>query len=414
MKLDFPYEHEKQEFKRSLAELDKGILSLSAMLNKHGKGNVYFGVQDNGEIIGLKNQVSNETLKNVANRVTELIKPSMLLSVIPETIDNKTIIHIEGQGNKKPYSCGGDYRIRIGSENKKIDPDLLGDLFFSSQNNSLESIESINQNLSFNKLKLMYSAKGLTIQNENFEENMNLRVNGKYNMLAELLADQNDYSIKVVRFAGTDKTNMVSRKEYGFTCLLTAMIQAKEYVLALNETRVDIKSDLVRKDTSLFDSNSFEEAWTNACLHNKWVRNVPPAIYIFNDRIEIVSTGGLPFGYTKEEFYRGISNPINKGLFKIMGQLGIAEQTGHGNLLIISKYGRGVFDIEDNHIIVTIPFSFIPDIAMHSEFDKLTDSQISSLCDLGTTRISQVIEELKNIGQISRVGSNKTGYWLVK
>ena len=96
---------------------------------------------------------------------------------------------------------------------------------------------------------------------------------------------------------------MISRNEYGYHCLLIAMKQAYDYVAALDEVRVDLKAGQKRKETPLFDLECFDEAWTNACLHNRWVKNIPPAIYIFSDRIEIVSTGGLPFDFSKEEFF---------------------------------------------------------------------------------------------------------------
>ena len=57
------YKTETQDFKISLAKLDKGILSLAAMLNKSGKGKVYFDVADDGKIIGLKNSLGQETIK---------------------------------------------------------------------------------------------------------------------------------------------------------------------------------------------------------------------------------------------------------------------------------------------------------------------------------------------------------------
>ncbi len=429
MKLDFPYEEEKQEFKTSLAELDKGLLSLSAMLNKHGEGTIYYGVNNSGEVVGLLGQIGEETIKKISTRISELIKPAFVISVLPQMLDGKTYVLVTGKGNRRPYSCGGEYRIRVGSEDKKIDPELLADLFFSSQNNSLESIMAINQNLTFSKLKFLYIDKGLTIQEETFDENMGLKVDGKYNMLANLLADENDVSIKVVRFSGKDKTKMLSRNEYGYTCLLIAMEKAKNFVLSLNETKVDIESAMERKETKLFDMHSFEEAWTNACLHNKWVRNVPPAIYIFDDRIEIISTGGLPFDYSKEDFYRGISRPINLGLLKIMGQLNLVEQTGHGNLVIIGKYGREAFDIEENHIVVTIPFAFIPSMKQSNveglspthvkvlnavkDNPLFNNKQLASLCGLGTTRLGEITSDLKALGKIERVGGKKGGYWKV-
>lgn len=61
-----------------------------------------------------------------------------------------------------------------------------------------------------------------------------------------------------------------------------------------------MKLFVIRKDIKLFDKDAFREAWFNACLHNDWLDGTPPAIYIFNDRLEIVSTGGLPYNMTKK------------------------------------------------------------------------------------------------------------------
>ena len=47
------YENENIEFKISLGQLDKGLETLSAMLNKNGYGKVVYGVNDDAQIIGL-------------------------------------------------------------------------------------------------------------------------------------------------------------------------------------------------------------------------------------------------------------------------------------------------------------------------------------------------------------------------
>ena len=41
-------ETEKMEFKKTTAELKEGVISMSAILNKHGGGEIYFGVHNNG------------------------------------------------------------------------------------------------------------------------------------------------------------------------------------------------------------------------------------------------------------------------------------------------------------------------------------------------------------------------------
>ncbi len=162
---------------------------------------------------------------------------------------------------------------------------------------------------------------------------------------------------------------------------------------------------------------------------NKWVRNIPPAIYIFDDRIEIISTGGLPFGYSLEDFYSGVSRPVNNGLFKIIGQLNLIEQTGHGNLVIVDKYGKDAFSINENHIIVTISFAFTPSmkqvdvnglspiqskvLTVIKENPTFTMKEISAFCQIGTTRVGEVIKSLKELGRLERIGGNKGGYWEV-
>ncbi|MCI5745129.1 MAG: putative DNA binding domain-containing protein [Erysipelotrichaceae bacterium] len=426
--LDLPLEDEFVEFKTSLSELDSGLAALAAMLNKNGKGHVLYGVANDGEVLGLKGQIGQETIKKIEMRISEIIKPAIVPSIAIEVYEeDRAIIHVQAEGGRRPYSSNGNYRIRVGSSNKKIDPDLLQELFFSSDVSSLEATASLRQDLTFNHLKFLFHNRGLTINEETFELNNGFYTNGKFNMLAELLSDDNNASIKVVRFGGNDKLNMLSRNEYGYKCLLVAMKEAKDYVLSLNETKVDIESGLERKETKLFNPHAFEEAWTNACLHNKWIKNVPPAIYIFNNRIEIISTGGLPFGYSKDDFYRGVSNPINKGLFKIMGQLGLAEQTGHGNQKIIEAYGKDAFEIAESHINVTIPFAFEPSMKQ-VVLDRLSPteakvllaikdnplankSELAKMCELGTTRIAQITAELKAKGKIRRAGGRKGGYW---
>lgn len=46
--MNLELECEKVEFEKSTSELAEGVISLSAMLNKHGEGTVYFGVKKCG------------------------------------------------------------------------------------------------------------------------------------------------------------------------------------------------------------------------------------------------------------------------------------------------------------------------------------------------------------------------------
>ena len=124
-------ETEIREFKKTTGETKEGIISLTSMLNKNGYGTLYFGIKDNGDVIGQ-------------------LRALMF---------------------------------------KKSDADFIS------------KTPGVSQSLSFKMLRTLYAANGLTVNDDSFEENLGLRLdNGEYNLMATLLADKNDISIKVVTF----------------------------------------------------------------------------------------------------------------------------------------------------------------------------------------------------------------------
>ncbi|MBO4388134.1 MAG: ATP-binding protein, partial [Spirochaetales bacterium] len=139
MKLENCYESETQEFKTSLSELDKGILSLAAMLNKSGKGRIYFGVANDGTVLGLEGMLGQETIKKIGTRVAEQIRPAIIPSIHMDVYGDQVVVVLEAEGFNKPYSAAGEYRIRVGSENKKIDPSVISEMELS---NSIAQMET--------------------------------------------------------------------------------------------------------------------------------------------------------------------------------------------------------------------------------------------------------------------------------
>lgn len=424
-------ETESVEFKKTTGELREGMISLASMLNKNGKGVLYFGVRNDGEIVG--QQIGDRTLREISQGIANAIKPQIIPTIIMELCDDKNVIKVTVEGDEKPYSAYGKYYMRSADEDREISPQQLRSLMLSVSD-SIVNIETNNQELTFDQLKTLYTGKDLTLRDNTFKQNLNLLTkNGSYNVMAGILADTNSYSIKVAVFRGTDKTNLIRRNEYGYKCMLVAARQVLDYMEAMNDTVVDMDGSL-RQERKLFDFPCFREAWLNACLHNRWSRQTPPAVYLFDDRIEIISVGGLPDGLSLEEFYEGKSKPVNLELQQIMVQLDYIEQTGHGVPLIISRYGKKVFDITENFITVTIPLNKKRENTnmIKESTNWLTGSkdeqilmlmknnrnirvhEISKLLGVGTTTVTKRIRHLKERGIVERNGSKKNGWWIVK
>ena len=283
-----------------------------------------------------------------------------------EVIENKDVIVIDiKRGNKlyyqkkygmTPKGC----HYRVGTKCQEMTPEEIEKRFIASLNipePDICEMESYRQDLTFQILKNYLITHNYHFNDKTFETNLRLRTSsGKYNYMAFMLADKNDIVINVATFATTDKSKYLKRDEFGGVCLLYAMEKAKDYVeSSYNQTFIKL-GEGSRKEKKVFNNEAFEQAWYNACVHNKWSESNNPGIYIYSDRLEIESRGSIPARMSKEDFYRGVSNPVNKKLFDIFKTCGFGEESGHGVPTVVSIYGEKAYRFTESYINVIIPF----------------------------------------------------------
>lgn len=429
-------ENESVEFKESLSQLEKGLKSLTAMLNKHGEGNVYFGVSDNGNICGM--DIGKDTLMHIRDRIRTKIEPRIYATIndLEDEQGNK-YIKVSAKGTDIPYSYDGRYYVRNVSADEQATNDILRKMLASSDADIIRQKEAPNQQLTFRSFFSVLSGLGLhPVDSEEFYGNYGLlNRENKYNVNAYLISDSNDISIKVVAFEGENKSVMSKRTEYGRKCLLLSISEVLEFFSALNTVKVDL-SGSQRKEQPLFDFASFREAWINACLHNDWNGGIAPSVYLFDDRIEIVSYGGLPYTLSKEGFFSGTSVPVNKSLLMIFMASKYAEQSCHGVPTIVKKYGRDIFSFDNSMIKVTIPLAYERDDVtkrknIRSNKNRLTKKQelilnflkdnpqatlqeVASNTGLSLGGVKKICSRLQEIGVLERDGSKKDGQWITK
>ena len=245
--------------------------------------------------------------------------------------------------------------IRVGTACEPMPEAMIEDLFARRVRNSIGRIRSVRQDLTFEQLRIYYQEHGFKL-NDNFARTLELLTDdGAYNYAAYLLADENANSIKVAKYAGCDRVELVANNEYGMTSLVTATKRVIERLKVENTVRTR-KTALERIDTPLWDEKAVREAVINAIVHNDYTREVPPKVELFSDHLEITSFGRLPEGLTKDDFFAGVSIPRNKELMRIFRDLELVESLGSGMGYIMKKYGRGNFVFLDNFIRMTIPY----------------------------------------------------------
>ena len=107
----------------------------------------------------------------------------------------------------------------------------------------MADIQSHGDNFTFDILKIKLKSKGIEINDKTFERSFRLLTkDGKYNLLAELLADKNFYSIQVCVFNGKDKLSYSKRNNFGQQSILQVYEDIKHYCESLNDTYIDDSS----------------------------------------------------------------------------------------------------------------------------------------------------------------------------
>ena len=200
-------ESEKTELKKSTAQLREAVISIAAILNKYGHGEIYFGIKNDGTVVG--QDVADRTLRKVTQTISGNIEPTIFPKVEKQTIQSKNCIKVTFQGDDKPYFAYGRVFIRVGEEDRRISTRELERLFIQKnqypslweQETSLHTIESINKIVFHGFLKNAKRVNRLNPQTDGIKpvlEKLNLLNAGKLTRAAELLfCNENSLEIQL-------------------------------------------------------------------------------------------------------------------------------------------------------------------------------------------------------------------------
>lgn len=437
-------EDSRTEFKVKLVDdLEESVI---AFLNKDG-GDIYIGIDDNGNVVGLKNNM-DLLQRKVKDKIISSVEPSVLglfdLEVL-EKDDKKylkitiakgydTPYHIKGMG-MTPDSCF----IRVGSSNERMDEHLINKMFRERTKDSLKNIVSPRQDLTFTDLKIYYAEKGFDV-GDNFEKQLDFFTkDGKYNYVAYLLADSNRVSIKVAKYAGDDVDELMENYEFGDCSLIKSTYRVLEKFRTENKVYAKITYP-ERIEQPMYDYTAVREAVINAIVHNDWVTEYPPKFEFFSDRLEISSFGGIQSEFTEEEFLQGYSAPKNPELMRVFRDLELVEHLGTGIRRILKRYDKSIYHFYPHFIRVSIKYNqneFEYDnkintndskldyskselnniqkgiIGLMLDRPKITQEEMSNLLGVTPRTIRNHIKYLIDNDYIERVGANKNGKWKV-
>ncbi len=355
----------KEKFTKELAS------EIIAFANTKG-GFVFIGINDAGEIIGIpQNELKGlkEKISNISNETTPSLSPEIKLY----TIQDKSILAILiEQGDEKPYfNSKQECYIRRGESKRKAKPNELRRLFnVGIMITADERITrgDVDGDLNESKFRIFFE-KHISRNDEQKDmpiskimENCNLSKDGKLNISGLLLfgAQPQNYLpsafVKMVSFYGNDieDDNYIEKLEAKGS--LDEQFQTSISFLKRNLKNIKDGDGFNANSTLEISINAIEEAIVNALFHRDYTYQSPIMIFLFQDRLEIISSGILANHLDIEKIKNGNSIARNPVLVSYGQYLVPYSGIGSGIKRIYKNHKRVDFenDVNGEQFIVTL------------------------------------------------------------
>ena len=401
-------------------EITKAFLKTVSAYANYNDGKIIFGISDKGEINGIED-VDDECLR-IENMINDSIDPVPDFRIDIEELEDKiTIVLNIKKGRDTPYFYNGKAFKRSDTSTIEVDRFELRRLAIEGINMNYEERKASTQDLVFSVLESKLIDKA-GIKNISLDILRTLNLydkDGYYNFAAELLADSNDMEfsgIDIVRF-GKNMNQILYRETLNKISLLSQYDRAIEIFEQYYQYEEIEGFNRIQKE--LIPKEAFRESLANAIVHRVWDVNSNIQIYMYEDRIEVISPGGLTEWISKEEYLFGnisvLRNPIIAGIFY---RLNIIERFGTGIMRINNEYSNSIskprFDVNKNSINIVLPIMNIemPDLLEDealvfktiSEEIELSRGEIEDKLGFNKSKTLRLLNSLVYKGIIEKLG----------
>ena len=410
------------EFKETIT--NTFLKTVSAFSNYNG-GTILFGVDDNGNVKGLPDV--KQACLDIENKINDSISPQPNYTLEIQNNDQTIKLTVKS-GFQKPYLYKSKAYKRNDTATIEVDTLEFSRLVLDGKNISFEELPCKDQELSFEILQSNLKEK---IQIETFNKDtlktLNLYddVNG-FNNAAGLLADKNHFpGIDIVKFG--ENISIIQKR---ITFENTSVLDIYEKALSVfrDYYQYEVIQGADRKMVEKVPEAAFREAIANALIHRVWDVDLQIRVSMFDDRIEVVSPGGLPSGITEDEYLSGkLSVLRNRNLANVFYRLGFVEIFGTGITRIKQVYSEASvkpsFEVSENAIQIVLP--------VYEESTNLTEdekvvykllsknmlksmSEIAPYISFGKSKTTKLLKDMEQKGVIAIEGKGKGTKYRIK
>lgn len=348
-------EDSKHQFKANITNAQSLSEELVVFSNSGG-GQIFIGVSNDGAFSGLSREDMSRLNQLVANTSTNNVRPS--INVQTENISTPSglvMVVTVADGISKPYmDNNGVIWVKSGSDKRKVTAREEIQRMFQSA--GLIHGDEIPANglsvadLDIEYFKGFYERRiGERIDTQEMPlprllENMNLMKNGVLNVGGALLFAVNPnfrlplFIVKAVAYPGNtiDETNYIDSQDISGK-LADVFQQSMSFVLG-NIRHRQAEQGVNAPGVPEIPRIVLEELIANALIHRDYFVLAPVRMFIFADRVEIISPGQLPNNLTVENIKMGNSNIRNPILASFATHVLPYRGLGNGIIRALKAY----------------------------------------------------------------------------
>lgn len=365
-------EDSKHQFKKNVNNPDSLSGDMVAFSNGDG-GKILIGVDDNGLITGLTGEDIRRLNQLVSNTASQSVQPPINPSTENIKTDSGIVMIVDiPAGINKPYQDKvGAFWVKNGSDKRRA--------------TSREEIQRL-----FQKSSLIHAdvlpARGVTVADLDLDyfrdffqrrfgetldkqtlplptilENMNLLKDGLLTVGGALLFAKTTqfklpaFIVKAGAFDSTDIGTTQYNDSRDISGKLADVFQQTLGFIVSNLHHVQGDQGINSVGMPEIPTESIEEIVSNALIHRDYFISAPVRIFVFRDRVEIISPGHLPNNLTVENIKSGNSNARNPILASHANHLLPYRGYGSGVIRALSKYPHiDFFDDRDGNLFKVI------------------------------------------------------------
>lgn len=314
-------ETEQTEYKKSIGEIKEAMLSIVAILNKHQKGELYFGVKNDGTVIG--QEINDESLRKVSQAIRNHIKPTIYPEIKIQEFGSRKTILVRFEGSRCPYLAYNVPRIRVSDEDLVMDQNTYDDMIRKrdSVEHSWEkriskyAIEDVDKEVFAEYLQRAKEAGRIDFKDIEIKvvlDKLELTEgNDLLNAGAALFCNCGIINeLQIAKFASNERLTFTDIRRYSGS-VMELKKKAEQYIIDAMDWRVEF-GNLTRKEIPEIPLDAIREAITNSFGHKMFDSGQSNEIAIFKNRIEIYNPGAFPANKTPESYVKGNQRPIRR------------------------------------------------------------------------------------------------------